>query len=151
MNKILLLFIGLTIISCSSGDENIVESACPCEFKAKTTELFPVTNPDRPEYSGFGPKVIGTYQPLPRYPYESWKQGFFLPYPCQEYIGRTYEVDTPIYFEVIGDFAGVYKQGTLTYSFKMTQEWINAINSSGSIDGWNLTLKDCLESDYESN
>ena len=33
----------------------------------------------------------------------------------------------------------------------MNQEWINAINSSGSIDGFNLTLKDCLESDYESN
>jgi len=37
------------------------------------------------------------------------------------------------------------------YSFIMNQEWINAINSNGSIDGFNITIRDCLESDYESN
>ena len=155
MKKIILLLIGLTVISCGGSDDgNIIESACPCTFTARTTELFPITSVSYPEISGSGPKVIGKFTALTRYPYTRWSYGFYLPYPCQDYIGRSYETDIGIQFNYIQDngYTGLELiRQEETYSFIMNQEWINAINSSGSIDGFNLTLKDCLESDYESN
>ena len=138
MKKILLLIIGLTIISCGSDDENIIESNCPCEFTGETTELFPATSVYSTEYNGFGTKRIS----------------LSLDYPCQEYIGRNYKINPKITitYSVIDKDDSV-EVVTLqdAYSFTMNQEWINTINSNGSIDGFNITIRDCLESNSESN
>ena len=138
MKKILLLIIGLTIISCGSDDENIIESNCPCEFTGETTELFPATSVSSPEYNGFGTKRIG----------------LSLDYPCQEYIGRNYKINpkiTIIYSMIDKDDTVEVVTLQDAYSFTMNQEWINTINSNGSIDGFNITIRDCLESNSESN
>ena len=127
MKKIILLLIGLTVISCGgSDDENIIESGCPCKFSGITTELFPVISPFNQESSDSGAKVIS----------------FSLPYPCQDYIGRSYETDIAItitYDDKNGNNSYEFVRQEETYSFIMNQEWINAINSNGSIDGFNIT------------
>ena len=137
MKKILLLIIGLTIISCGSDDENIIESACPCTFSGITTELFPVTSSSRPEYSGSGAKFIS----------------LSLAYPCQDYIGRNYEANTSITINFTDQDGNTQTEAVTqeAYSFTMNQEWINTINSNGSIDGFSITIRDCLESNSESN
>ena len=129
MKKTILLLIGLTVISCGgSDDENIIEiieSGCPCKFSGITTELFPVISPFNQESSDSGAKVIS----------------FSLPYPCQDYIGRSYETDILIVISYIDQDGNTQTEAVTqeAYSFIMNQEWINAINSNGSIDGFNIT------------
>ena len=137
MKKYLSLLIGLLIISCESEGEDIIESDCPCRFNGRSTELFPVTSNENSENSGSGHLFIS----------------LSLEYPCEDYKGRSYDTNTNItfsYFDTFGnEQAEIVEQEA--YSFTMNQEWINTINSSGSIDGFDITLRDCLESSYESN
>ena len=131
MKKILPILFALLSISCG-GDDDEGNSECPCNFTGQSIEMQALTD----DNGNSGEGITDIY--------------LNLPLPCNEYLGEEYTVDGVGNFIYLENGQTINSAGVLVslLVFIMDREWINAINSSGTVNGYNITLTECIDSSY---
>ena len=127
MKKILPILFALLSISCG-GDDDEGNSECPCNFTGQSIEMQTLT-----DYNGNSGEGIADI-------------ALNLPLPCNEYLGEEYTVDGVGVFTYLENGQSITGSGGFSFTFIMDREWINAINSSGTVNGYNITLTECIDS-----
>ena len=129
MKKLLPILLVLLTISCG-GDDEEENDECPCNFTGRSIEMQTLT-----DYNGnYGEGIADI--------------ALNLPLPCNEYLGEEYTVDGLGNFSYTENGQSIRGRGGFRFTFIMDREWINAINSSGTVNGYSITLTECIDSSY---